>query len=144
MSFILSHNEVDDSRSTWAEPELEVLPTPPGRKRRASRELQEDMKVELYKSCIEALKPSNNVEKGDKNNCLLTEEETFGKTVADTLARFAAPQKAIAKKRISDVLFELEMGAFNDNFSSSNSLNTQQGIQFQYVGAQNYSQFQPK
>ncbi len=62
------------------------------------------MKAELYKSCIEALKTSPDEK--------LTEDETFGKTVADTLSHYTGLQKAIAKKKINDVLFELEIGAF--------------------------------
>jgi len=38
----------------------------------------------------------------------LTEEESFGKMVAQTLSRFNARQRAIARKRINDVVFDVE------------------------------------
>ena len=124
-------NEVDNSQSTWNEDELAVAPVPPIRKRKSS-EANEDMKAELYKTCIEALKPSQEGK--------LTEDETFGKTVADILSRFTGLQKVVAKKKINDVLFELEMGAFNnDGISSSNAM-TSPAVQY-IVSTPNFSQF---
>ena len=62
--------------------------------------------LELYKNAVEYFRkpePDFSVEK-------LTEEEVFGKHISRTLARFNPRQRAIAKKKISDVLFEVETG----------------------------------
>ncbi len=85
---------------------LQESPLPSTRKRK-SNEATEVMKAELYKSCIEALRTSPDEK--------LTEDETFGKTVADTLSHHTDLQKAIGKKKINDVLFELEIGAFKND-----------------------------
>jgi hypothetical protein len=77
MSFVLRCSKVDNSQSTWNEHAPGEAPLPSTRERK-SNEAPESMKAELYKSCIEALK-TNSEEK-------LTEDETFGKTVADTLS----------------------------------------------------------
>ena len=63
-------------------------------------------RLELYKNAVEYFRkpePDVSVEK-------LTEEEVFGKHISQTLARFNPRQRATAKKKISDVLFEVEMG----------------------------------
>ena len=63
-------------------------------------------RLELYKNVVEYFRkaePDVSVEK-------LTEEEVFGKHISQTLARFNPRQTAVAKKKISDVLSEVEMG----------------------------------
>ena len=100
MSCVLRCSEVDNSQSTWNDNAPGEAPLPSARKIKIN-ETSDVVNVELYKSCIEALKPHP-----DKK---LTEDEAFGKTVADTLTRFTGLQKAIAKKKINDVLFELEV-----------------------------------
>lgn len=78
-------------------------------KRKETAKAQVEMqsaRLELYKHAVEFFKkqePDVSVEK-------LTEEEAFGKNVAQTLTRFNPRQRAIAKKKLSDVLFEVEMG----------------------------------
>jgi hypothetical protein len=70
----------------------------------------------------------------------LTEDETFGKTVADTLSRFTGLQKVIAKKKINDVLFELEVGPLNnESISPPNTLNLS-AVQY-IVSTPSFSQF---
>lgn len=61
--------------------------------------------MEFYKSAIEALKCTQDTPAVEH-----TEEESFGKMVAKTLSRFNARQKAIARKKINDVLFEVDIG----------------------------------
>lgn len=91
------------------------------------------MKAELYKSCIKVLKLNSNEK--------LKEDDTFGKTVADTLSRFTDLQKAIAKKKINDVLFELEVGALN-NHESITPPNIMNSSAVQYiVSTPNFSHF---
>ena len=135
MSFVLRSSEVDGSQSTWNEHNLEVeevAPVPPARKRKLG-EANEEMKAELYKTCINALKPINDEK--------LTEDETFGKTVADTLARHTGLPKILAKKKINDVLFELEMGALNDGISQSSTMSpTGPGVQY-ILSTPNFSHF---
>ena len=132
MSFVLRCSEVDNSQSTWNEHAPGEAPLPSARKRK-SNEAFEVMKAELYKSCIEALQTSSDEK--------LTEDETFGNTVADTLSHYTGLQKAIAKKKINDVLFELEIGAFN-NESINTPSNTLNSSAVQYiVSTPNFSQF---
>ena len=76
-------------------------------KEKKINETSDVVKAELYKSCIKALKLNSNEK--------LKEDDTFGKTMADTLSRFTDLQKAIAKKKIDDVLFELAVGALNNH-----------------------------
>ena len=78
-------------------------------KGKARKEL-ESMRVELYRNAIQAIKDSGNHQELPLQ---FTEEQAFGRTVSETLSRFSARQKAIARKRISDVLFEVEMGIEN-------------------------------
>ena len=99
MSSVLRFSEVDSSQSTWNKHNLEVeevAPVPPTRKRKLG-EANEEMKAELYKTCINALKQINDEK--------LTEDETFGKTVADTLARHTGLPKILAKKKIKRCAF---------------------------------------
>ena len=113
MSFVLRCSEVDNSQGTWNEHAPGEAPLPFVLKIHKN-EAPEVMKAELYKSCIEALKTSP-----DEN---VTEDETFGK--ADTHSHYSGLQKAIAKKQKIDVLFELEIGAFNnESITPSNTLN---------------------
>ena len=78
-------------------------------KGKARKEL-ESMPVELYRNAIESRKDSGNYQELPLQ---FTEEQAFGRSVAETLSRFIAREKAIARKRISDVLFEVEMGIEN-------------------------------
>ena len=84
-------------------------PSPPHKinKREKAKSCKEldAMRMELYKNAIEALK--------EPGNGKLSEEAAFGRTVSETLSRFNPRQRAIARKRISDVLFEVEMGVEN-------------------------------
>ena len=65
-----------------------------------------NVKIELWKEAINAMK-SNDTESTDNEN---SELKSFGKLVEETLTRFNARQRAIARKRINDVLYEVEIG----------------------------------
>ena len=71
-----------------------------------------DMKLQLWKEAINIMKTNDSDEKGSDrhSNSEVNEVRSFGKLVEDTLSRFNERQRAIAKKRINDVLFELEIG----------------------------------
>ena len=87
MLFVLCCSEVDNSQSAWNDNSSGEASLLSARKRQID-ETSDVVKAELYKSCIEALKPNPDEQ--------LTEDETFGKTMADTLSRFTGLQKAIA------------------------------------------------
>ena len=78
-------------------------------KAKAQKEVQA-ARVDFYQSAIEALKCRPNTSIAE-----ITEEESFGKMVAQTLSRFNARQRAIARKRINDVLYEVEIGDIENN-----------------------------
>ena len=119
-------------KSTWNDHAPVEAPLPSARKRK-SNEAPQVPKAEPHKPRIEALKTSPDEK--------LTEDETFGKIVADTLSHYTGLKKAIAKKKITDVLFELEIGAFNnESITPSNTLNSS-AVQY-IVLTPNFSQFQ--
>ena len=64
--------------------------------------------MEIYKNALEALKSPVEI-----TDVPATEDQAFGKMDSETLARFSTRQRAVARKRISDVLFEVEMGMEN-------------------------------
>ena len=80
---------------------------PPSKIKKEKAKAQKEFTVtraELYRSAIEALKCPTQATPTQ------TEEEAFGSMVAKTLMRMSERQKIFAKKRISDVLFNIEMG----------------------------------
>ena len=86
---------------------------PPIKMKREKAKVQKEVqaaRVEFYQSAIEALKCRTNTSIVE-----LTEEESFGKMVAQTLTRFNARQRAIARKRINDALYEVEIGDIENN-----------------------------
>ena len=82
---------------------------PPFKMKREKAKAQKEVqaaRVDFYQSAIEALKCRPNTSIAE-----LTEEESFGKMVAQTLSRFNARQRAIARKRINEV----EIGYIENN-----------------------------
>lgn len=69
----------------------------------------EKAKIEMYHAAIAALKQP--CQTAPTNDTGQDELQAFGKSVAETLRRFQPRQIAIAKKRISDVLFDVDMEA---------------------------------
>ena len=111
MAFISSITNVDISKSTCpiVPQDTQSGSGQSGLKRRShSRDddATDTKKAEFYQTCIEVLKPNN---EGSTS-----EEATFGKVVADTFARFADTERPIAKKKINDIVFELEMGLYKN------------------------------
>ena len=67
----------------------------------------EKAKIEMYHAAIVALiQPCQTFPTNETGQ---DELQAFGKSVAETLRRFHPRQRAIAKKRISDVLFDVDM-----------------------------------
>ena len=86
---------------------------PPFKIKREKAKVQKEVqaaRVDFYQSAIEALKCRPNTLSAE-----ITEEESFGKMVAQTLFRFNARQRAIARKRINNVLYEVEIGDIENN-----------------------------
>ena len=76
------------------------------KKKKAAK--SEDTRIELWREAIDVLKGNEN----NINNPVDPETKeliSFGKMVEETLTRFNKRQRAVAKKRIGDVLFEVEM-----------------------------------
>lgn len=125
MVFIKDCAEVDESRST-----SNIGPTPTSisqsdidtdledccrKKRKVNNKELEAVKLELYISCIEVLKPQDTGKTVSNLSLVSNEEQMFGQTIAETFSRFNDRQKPIAKKRISDVPFAVEMGMYNNS-----------------------------
>ena len=64
--------------------------------------------MEIYKNALEALKSPVEI-----TDVPAAEDQAFGMMDSEALARFSTRQRAVARKRISDVLFEVEMGMEN-------------------------------
>ena len=93
-----------------------------------SKSQMESTKQELWKECIRVLKkPEEPIPSRDVS-------QRFGSYVAEKLAGFDAKTRAIAEKRIADVLFELEcvpnVSADTPGISSFNQSGT-----FDYTGS---------
>ena len=110
LQFTQHCNDLDESISTIssscldedAEPHAKRL-----RKIKASKaEELNNVKIELWKEAINVVK-SNDTESTDNEN---SELKSFGKLVEETLTRFNARHRAIARKKINDVLYEVEIG----------------------------------
>ena len=103
-----SSPESFDSFSEDAGPEMEKDEAPV-RSRKSSRTSHEvakrcleSSKTELISTCIQVLKEPSNAQEG-VTQC------HFSKYVSEKLASFDRRTRLIAEKRISDILFELEM-----------------------------------
>ena len=108
-------------------------------KQKKARAMQmESTKQELWKECIRVLKTSeDSIPSRDVSS-------RFGSYVADILAGFDAKTRAVAEKRIVDVLFELECvpnisadtPAFNQSGKSDYSGSSSAPISSLYAWAQ--------
>ena len=76
----------------------------------SKRSLKEELakkRIEVMEKAVVALsKPDTGTQ--ETQNKVITEEDAFGSVVARTLERLTNKQKAIAKKKIMDALFEVE------------------------------------
>lgn len=84
----------------------------PSNKKPKKKKTEEEVnvvKMQLWKEAINALKTTECKEESPQGHGV-KELSTFAKMVEETLLRFNERQRAIAKKRISDVLFEIDIG----------------------------------
>ena len=113
MLFTKESLEVDASSSTLSDSFNDSEPVPKRRKNISVKtndtvDQSEKAKLDMYQAAIDVLKaPSSTSNEGTSGS---GEMEVFGRLVAETLSRFDAKQRAFAKKRINDVLFDIEMG----------------------------------
>ena len=113
MLFTKESLEVDASSSTLSDSFNDSEPVPKRRKNISVKtndtvDQSEKAKLDMYQAAIDVLKaPSSTSNEGTSGS---GEMEVFGRLVAETLSRFDTKQRAFAKKRINDVLFDIEMG----------------------------------
>jgi len=115
MLFTRESLEVDASSSTLSDSLNESEPVPKRRKNKSVKTSDtvdqagmEKAKLDMYQAAIEVLKAPPPTSNEGILGC--GKMEVFGRLVAETLSRFDGQQRAFAKKRINDVLFEIEMG----------------------------------
>lgn len=109
LMFIKGSDDVDPAVSTLDGKENER----PAKKMKADRAREfEEVKLELYKEAIKCLQsplplsePANTENRDDSISL-------FVKSLESTLRRFSGRHLAIAKKRINDVIFEVEMECY--------------------------------
>ena len=116
MQFTKQCQNLDESTSTLTctSDSLEDEPQPPSgttvktaKKKKTSKSGEvSDIKIELWREAIDVLKSGDH----DVPVPEVKELRSFGKMIEETLTRFNQRQRAVAKKRIGDVLFEVEMG----------------------------------
>lgn len=115
MQFTKECKEIDDSvctllstLSTNSGVNSEAHPVPKKRKKEKTQELQ-DTRVELLRKAIDVLKTPEPENKNTETIPGEREVNAFGQLITETLYRFSERQRVVAKKRINDVLFEVEM-----------------------------------
>ena len=79
----------------------------------------EEMKTELLTSCINVLKEPQVAPTAEPKE----ETDHFAFHIAGKLKSMSRQQRILAEKRINDVIFEIEMGEFQQPSSSRNSFN---------------------
>ena len=77
------------------------------------------MKTELLTSCINVLKEPQAATTAEPKE----ETDHFAFHIAGKLKSMSRQQRTLAEKRINDVIFEIEMGEFQQPSSSRNSFN---------------------
>ena len=130
LTFIKGADDVDPPVSTLAGQAHNGEGTPPAKKQKKSaseraREL-ENTKMELFKEALKCLQtplPVVGENPAASNTSLNDEISLFTKSVESTLRRFPGRQLALARKRIGDVLFELEMELFPQESAASTLTN---------------------
>ena len=107
--FIKGSDNVDPPFSTLANVDAKENERP-NKKMKAdkSREVEE-VKMELYKEAIKCLKSPVPVMEQENHK---DSTSLFVKSLESTLRRFSPRHLAIAKKRINDIIFDLEMECY--------------------------------
>lgn len=116
MQFTKECKDIDNSVSTLttADNENDLGITSKKRKKESNQMNDQiaEARMEFYKQAVQVLKgpeehkSSDNI---DPRPCM-REISAFGQVVQETLARFDPMQRVLARKRINDVLYEVEMG----------------------------------
>jgi hypothetical protein len=113
LQFVLQCKDLDESTSTLTATNTVDETLQPRGKRQKIKEsnTQElnDVKLKVWKEALTFMKPDDPEEKYSDTR-QGSELKSFCKVIEETLARFDDRQRAIAKKRINDALFEVEMG----------------------------------
>ena len=113
LQFLLQCKELDESTSTLSTRSTdEETPQPRGKRHKAKDSNTEELnnvKLKVWKEALAFMKPDKPEEDSSTGTPQSVELKSFSKVVEATLARFSERQRAFAKKRINDVLFEVEM-----------------------------------
>ena len=115
MQFTKECQDIDNSVSTLTSGQNENLPSIDQSSKKRKKESNQfndiaEARIEFFKQAVNVL---NSPEEKDPRPCM-KEISAFGQVVQETLARFNPMQRVLAKKRINDVLYEVEIG-FNMN-----------------------------
>lgn len=150
MMFIKGSDDVDPAVSTL-EDSKSIDDRPPTKKHKAEKTKNaEEIKLELFKEAITFLKsplPASEQVAGNSrvpDVAANDEISLFVRSIELTLRRMSGRQLALARKRINDVMFEVEMEAFAQQvtpFTASTSAASHTDLQGSYSTGQDASPF---
>ena len=110
----------DFASPTMSSPQSSVSPSPrrndlpPAKKQRITKEKVDEAVLQLSKSFVERQKQKERREAEKRSEVRRNPEGNYGMEVAQTLNRFNPHQRALAKMKIQQLLFEIEFPNFVD------------------------------